>query len=276
MVDEKPIAFACEGDWLYGVVTAPLAPQERGVVIIVGGPQYRVGSHRQFTLLAQDLALQGIASMRFDYRGMGDSEGEMRPFDSVDTDLRAAIDQFFKTAPSLKSVVIWGLCDGASAAVFYASQDERVSGLVLLNPWVRTDGGVAKATLKHYYRSRLLEPGLWGKILRGQFDYSAAAGSAWHLLRVAFGAPPEQPGSLPDRMFDGLSRYCGQVLFVLSGADLTAQEFSELSGGSDKWQRLLAGPGVKVQRLTGADHTCSRRVWHDQVAHWTAEWIRSW
>jgi hypothetical protein len=29
--------------------------------------------------------------------------------------------------------VIWGLCDGASAAMFYAEQDRRVSGLVLLN-----------------------------------------------------------------------------------------------------------------------------------------------
>lgn len=276
MVEENAVAFACEGAWLYGVISVPQAAGERGVLVVVGGPQYRVGSHRQFTLLARSLAQQGISCMRFDYRGMGDSEGKMRPFDSVDADLRAAIDQFFKTAPSLKSVVLWGLCDGAAAAVFYASKDERISGLALLNPWVRTDGGVAKATLKHYYPRRLLDPGLWEKILHGRFDYSAATSSAWRLLRTALIAAPELPGSLPDRMYAGLSRYRGKVLIVLSGADLTAQEFSALAAGSDKWQRMLAAPGVKVERLAGADHTCSRRVWLDQVAHWTTEWIGSW
>jgi hypothetical protein len=72
-------------------------------------------------------------------------------------------------------VVLWGLCDGASAAAMYAPGDARVAGLALLNPWVRTEGGAAKATLKHYYRSRLLDPGLWKKIASGRFDAAQAA-----------------------------------------------------------------------------------------------------
>ena len=28
--------------------------------------------------------------------------------------------------------------------------------------------------------------------------------------------------------------------------------------------------------IAGADHTFSRRVWRDQVASWTAAWVRSW
>ena len=43
----------------------------RGMLIVVGGPQYRAGSHRQFTLLARDVAATGVPTMRFDYRGMG-------------------------------------------------------------------------------------------------------------------------------------------------------------------------------------------------------------
>ncbi|WP_229425323.1 hydrolase 1, exosortase A system-associated [Massilia sp. Se16.2.3] len=104
------------------------------MLVVVGGPQYRAGSHRQFTLLARDLADAGIPALRFDYRGMGDSEGDLQTFEHVEDDLRAAIDRFFLEVPGMREVVLWGLCDGASAAAMYAPQDARVSGLVLLNP----------------------------------------------------------------------------------------------------------------------------------------------
>jgi len=52
-----------------------------GVLIVVGGPQYRVGSHRQFLLLSRRLAAEGHPVMRFDYRGMGDASGAMRGFE---------------------------------------------------------------------------------------------------------------------------------------------------------------------------------------------------
>src|SRR5690606_31415058 len=109
------------------------------------------GSHRQFVLLCRHLAAHGIPAMRFDYRGMGDSTGAERGFDTVADDIRAAIDSFIKRVPSIGRVVLWGLCDAASAACLYAPSDERVGGLVLANPWVRTAAGEAKTYLKHYY-----------------------------------------------------------------------------------------------------------------------------
>ncbi|MEO6566032.1 MAG: alpha/beta fold hydrolase, partial [Casimicrobiaceae bacterium] len=81
-------------------------------MIVVGGPQYRVGSHRQFALLARALARVGIPALRFDYRGMGDSEGDRRSFDEIDADIAAAIDTLCREA-HLARVVLWGLCDGA-------------------------------------------------------------------------------------------------------------------------------------------------------------------
>jgi exosortase A-associated hydrolase 1 len=281
---EQALAFECHGEWLYGVASVPAQPAARGVLIVVGGPQYRAGSHRQFTLLARSLAAQGIAAMRFDYRGMGDSQGAARDFEQVGDDLRAAIDQFTQAVPQVKEVVVWGLCDAASAAMFYAAQDARVTGLVLLNPWARTEGGIAKTTLKHYYRGRLLEAGLWKKILSGRFDYAAAAGSFVRLARAAFGAGrapagdagPGADAPLPQRMLKGLSRFSGPVLLVLSGADLTAKEFTDMAAASTEWQTLLAAPRVSRRELAPADHTFSRREWRDQVANWTGEWVRSW
>lgn len=95
---EIPITFACGTDNLFGVLNLPESSDQRGVVIVVGGPQYRVGSHRQFVLLARALAQQGVPVMRFDYRGMGDSTGQQRAFDTIDNDIRSAIDVFFITA----------------------------------------------------------------------------------------------------------------------------------------------------------------------------------
>ena len=144
---EEAVVFECEGESLVGVLSLPAAPATRGVLIVVGGPQYRVGSHRQFTLLARHLAAHGIPSLRFDYRGMGDSSGAVRSFEAVDADIRRAIDIFYERVSGLESVVIWGLCDAASAALFYAHRDARVGGLVLLNPWVRTPEGMARTVV---------------------------------------------------------------------------------------------------------------------------------
>src|SRR5712692_9618697 len=134
--NEIALIFDCEGESLVGILSGAGPLAGRGVLIVVGGPQYRVGSHRQFTLLARHLAERGVPALRFDYRGMGDSGGEFRTFERVGADIRWAVDRFFASVPGLKEVVIWGLCDAASAALFYAHQDERVSGLILLNPWV--------------------------------------------------------------------------------------------------------------------------------------------
>jgi exosortase A-associated hydrolase 1 len=282
--DERALRFPCGGECLYGVLSLPapgVAPAARGVLIVVGGPQVRTGSHRQFTLLARSLARAGIPAMRFDYRGMGDSEGAARDFEQVQDDLRAALDCFLAQAPGMQEVVLWGLCDGATAAAMYAPGDARVAGLALLNPWVRTEEGAAKATLKHYYRSRLLDPGLWKKIASGRFDAGQAARSFVAVARSAFaraqpGARQDPGARLPDRMHAALRGFTGRVLVMLSGADLTAQEFGSLASGSPDWQRLLDDARVTRHTLPGADHTCSQRAWHEQVVDWTAGWLRSW
>lgn len=287
--NDRAITFCCHDAWLYGILSVPEHAASRGVLILVGGPQYRVGSHRQFTLLARHLATHGVPVMRFDYRGMGDSDGSPRTFEEVTDDLSHAIDRFFKETSSLTELVIWGLCDAASAALFYAHKDVRVTGLVLLNPWVRTDAGVAKTYLKHYYLARIFAPDFWQKIREGKFDYAAAVRSVSQLVGkvVATRKKMANPSSadhestfniapLPDRMLDGLSRFKGKVLLILSGNDLTAQEFSDLLKSSRKWQRILESVQIQRRDLPDANHTFSRKEWRDQVATWTREWLASW
>ena len=250
-----------------------------GVLIVVGGPQYRVGSHRQFVLLARQLAARGVAAMRFDYQGMGDSDGEALSFEAVDGDIRAAIDVFCEHQ-SLSGVVLWGLCDAASAALFYAASDPRVQGLVLLNPWVRTEAGIARAYVQHYYRARFFQRDTWMRLLSGKLNpWRALHSLREQWLRARRGDASEGGGaepvpSLPERMADGLAHFQGPVLLILSGDDLTAQEFEDVARQSPHWQALLRAARVTIRRLPAANHTFSRREWRDQVANWSSEWVR--
>lgn len=274
-----PVTFTCEGETLVGIVTCPPQTAQRGMLIIVGGPQYRVGSHRQFALLADRLAAQhGIAVMRFDYRGMGDSSGELRGFEHAAKDVRAAIDAFFALVHGLREVVLWGLCDGASASLLYAPQDPRVSGVALLNPWVRSAQTEAAARLKHYYWTRLWSGEAWGRIVSGRVDLRASIRSLSDSVAgaVAGGRDTPRGAALHERMADALARFHGRVLIILAGQDLTAQEFVDVTEKSRQWQRLLASSHVTQRELPEATHTFSTREWRDQVAVWTAKWMQSW
>jgi exosortase A-associated hydrolase 1 len=285
---ETPFVFECRGEALLGILHDPVVPARRGVLIVVGGPQYRVGSHRQFVLLARALAAAGIPAMRFDYRGMGDSGGEFRGFEHIDDDIAAAVDAFCARCPGLNEIVMWGLCDAASAALFFAHREQRIRGLVLVNPWVRTIAGNAKTYLKHYYAARLLDPAFWRKLFSGRFapraSLRAFAGMLCDASRPAAAASaPRAPERLagdtdrplPDRMADGLARFSGDVLLIMSGNDFTAREFDEAARASPQWRDLLASPRVTRHDLGEADHTFARRAWRDLCAQWTIAWIRN-
>ena len=114
-VDEIPSVFVCNGEELLGIAHRPAQYSRRGVLIIVGGPQYRVGSHRQFVQLARHLASAGVAVFRFDYRGMGDSDGYTTAWETG-LDIAAAIHEFIGLCPELDELILWGLCDGATSS----------------------------------------------------------------------------------------------------------------------------------------------------------------
>ena len=285
--EERALSFSCNGSQLYGVISGADHQKKRGVLIIVGGPQYRAGSHRQFTLLARYLASQGIPCMRFDYRGMGDSDGDARTFEDIHDDIFCAINEFIRQMPALKEIVLWGLCDAASAAAYYAHQDNRVGGLVLLNPWVTTTQGKAKAVLKHYYIKRLRQREFWSRLATRRLQFGAVAQSFWQLARDAFTGKQTRDATmdasstgpyptLPQRVFDGLCRFEGRILLVLSENDLTAKEFSALMYRQRRWKKLLRSDRVQQENIRNANHTFSSRDWRAHVEVTTAKWLQSW
>lgn len=288
MVRESVLVFECAGQALIGVLAhaaeaAPASDMGLGVVIVVGGPQYRAGSHRQFVLLARAMAQAGVPTLRFDHRGMGDSEGEPRSFEDLDADIASAVRALQEAAPRARHVVLCGLCDGASAALLYlqrAGRGARVAGLILMNPWVRTSGVQAETRVRHYYRERLLSAEFWRKLLSGRVALAAPA-EAWRTVRTALSARRARPSSATapapahytDRMAEGCLHFGGHALIVLSGRDYTAKEFLLACQNDARWQQVLARPATRRVDLADADHTFSHAAHEQELERRCVSWL---
>lgn len=283
--DEVALTFPCGGETLVGVLSrAPAGTLGSGigVVIVVGGPQYRAGAHRQFVQLARRLGAAGHAVLRFDVRGMGDSTGARRSFEELDDDIAAALAALRQAAPEVRRVVLWGLCDGASATLLYcarAGAAAGVNGLCVVNPWLRSEQSLARTHLKHHYWQRLKQRGFWRKLLRGEVAL-AAVRDLLASFRLA-AAPALRRSESADHsdfrilMARGWHSFEGAMLLVISADDYTAREFLEGSGTLVAWRGAMSKPGLTTLNCVGADHTFStataRTAMEEGVVRWLAQ-----
>lgn len=287
---------------LVGILTFPDAAPRAALLIVAGQPQTRVGAHRMFTDLARGLAARGVASLRFDVGGWGDSPGEAREFERSDEDIAVAAAALRQAVPPGTRLWLWGLCDGASAAVLALPALRRAGiapdAICLVNPWVRSDASYAEAMVRTYYAKRLFEPAFWGRLLTGKVPLGNLLAPVRHLLsrgrRGAAAGSPGAPGDaaapsappaasspstaaaapapagpdLPALLLAQLLAYRGAVYTVLSGNDLTAGETDALMNRDKRWRKRLDRRDALL-RVPGADHTCS------DPAHWhtVCEWV---
>ncbi len=274
---EHALPFDCAGETLVGILARPAADAAAtGVVIVVGGPQTRVGSHRQFVLLARALAAAGYPALRFDVRGMGDSGGAQRDFEAIALDIGAAIDALRQACPGVAKIVLWGLCDAASASLLHveATRDPRIAGLCLLNPWVRSEASLAKTQVKHYYGQRLLQAEFWRKLLSGRLNIvKSIAEFAGKLAGASSGTGASPRLTFQDRMAAGWRAFPGPILLILSGDDYTAKEFLEYASSNADWHGLLDRPGLSRLDMPAADHTFSSQEWRKTVENACLDWL---
>ena len=283
-VQERIITVAGAGFEMLGILSLPSAgtpTQHTALLIVVGGAQYRVGSHRQFVRLARQWAAAGHPVLRFDLPGMGDSPGEPVAFEDTAPCIAAALDALQGQGGHAGGAVLWGLCDGASASLLYvqATHDRRVAGLALLNPWVRSEAGLARAQVKHYYRQRLLQAEFWRKLLRGGIGWQALRGfihKLQHLRQPASApSPSPSPAGFQVLMAQGWQTFNGPILLLLSERDLTAQEFVEQAHTSPQWRQCLQKNTVSRHTIAQADHTCAQPQAHQAIAQHTQDWLRT-
>jgi len=291
---ETPLVFQCRGQNLFGILHSPTPAAKLGVLVVTGGPTYRVGPQRMNILLARELASAGIPVMRFDFRGTGDSDGERRTprqGEDVHLDIKAALDLFCEKQSNLEGILIWGLCRGAIRTLQYAPHDSRVVGVVLLNPRVDSERIGATATLRHYYWQRITDPNFYRKVLGGDF-------SPWHSIKqlsttvlAAIGISPKSDrsapvtdGAVPEIADDfpveesiemGFRDFKGKSLMILGGGDLEAEKFRQVLNRSASLKQRIGDPDFIIEDIPGANHTFSTREWRDRAISLTKEWVTS-
>jgi uncharacterized protein len=283
---EIPLVFDCLGDDLIGIVHKPAEPSEIGVITIVaGGPQYRAGVGRGMVSLARSLAGHGVAVMRFDYRGLGDSTGDFQGYASMAEDIQAAVQAFQREVPEVKKVVLWGGCDAASGAMIHGWKVTGVESLVLGNPWVSTDE-IRSAVLRKHYAKRLGEAQFWRKLIRFEYNLLDYAVAGWKKVKAKIAqrlqspAPADvekagtNPGRPIDRMLSGLREFKGPVLFLMSGRSLVSNEFDELINGNPDWRTVYNRPSCKRVDLPDADQTFSDGDSRERVNQAIFDWVK--
>lgn len=243
-----------------------------GVVFVVGGRQYRTGAHRQFVRIARSLAAEGFSVFRFDLRGMGDSAAE--PLDFLDTapDISGAVEELRRRVPSLEKIILWGLCDGASASIVYASSNQ-VAGVIMVNPWITTTVGAARTTLRHYYLKRILSAEFWKRFVWGRVNGLQSLRYLYHQMRRGFVRLPvtaHSKADLPDLVCSAIESFTGKIAVITSEKDLTAKEFN------DELVKRYRAPAIRLPRVSffhlEADHTFSTIEQHEKLQNITLEW----
>jgi alpha-beta hydrolase superfamily lysophospholipase len=186
---------------LVGTLTRPKASAaaDLGVVLLNAGVIGRIGPHRINVKLARELALEGVASLRFDAAGLGDSAASSHglPWEKqAIADLRAALDCLGEHTGARRFAVI-GLCSGADTGYAAALEDERIVGLLMIDPF-------AYPTLRSHlirYAKRIRQRGPvgavrswilrnWRELRRTEASASAGAGSS--PPRFSRNAPPKE------------------------------------------------------------------------------------
>ncbi|TPH15554.1 hydrolase 1, exosortase A system-associated [Litorilituus lipolyticus] len=275
MMLERGVVFQSQGKQLVGVLHQTVQKSNNGVVIVVGGPQTRVGSHRLFVYIARALAVQGIAVFRFDYSGAGDSEGEIADFEHIQYDINDAINTFEQLQPHVKHITLWGLCDAASAILLYLNEFEhdKVNNLILVNPWVRQASTQARVYLKSYYTKRIFNRSFWKKLFNGKVNFINSLKELLENKRLSNSTAAEHRTPFIEAMYQGLAQFKGESLIILSGNDLTADEFNVLVENNKQWQQLILQSLNPIKTVALADHTFSDAACKEKLLKLTLELI---
>jgi len=208
------VSFDCDGSALGASLDS--AGGETGLLLVTGGTQTRIGSHRMYERLARALAQAGWPCFRYDRRGVGDSEGEDPDFRDSGPDLAAAAAAFRREQPQLKRLLGFGLCDGASTLALHGGA-AGLDGYILVNPWfVEAEAGEPPAAaIKSRYKEQLLSVEGWKRLLSGSISYRKVLKGLGKIVS-------SRPSSLAGEIATALAKTRVPAQLILATSDATA------------------------------------------------------
>lgn len=215
----RHLRFACEGDAL--VATLDTAPGRTALLLVSGGNEVRAGAWNGQATFAAKIAAQGFPVLRFDRRGVGDSEGANGGFRASTPDIAAALDALRAQCPHVDRVVALGNCDAAAALML--ARGAGCDALVLSNPWTIEDEAEEAPTevVRDHYRRRLADPAAIRRLLTGQVSLVKLARSLVAAVRPA----PAEPDGLAAQIAQGIAGFAGTIRFLIAGRDRTGLVF---------------------------------------------------
>jgi alpha-beta hydrolase superfamily lysophospholipase len=153
MTHASPVHFGRKEAPLFGWYHAPQNELNRGLGLVLcntlGNESLRV--HRSLRHLAEKLAAQGFAVMRFDFDGTGDSLGEITDTDQVKiwlNDIRFATEELKKRS-GFSKISIFGVRLGATLATQSASVLGEIEDLILWEPCLSGKDFVRESSRQH-------------------------------------------------------------------------------------------------------------------------------
>ncbi|MFO8079989.1 MAG: alpha/beta fold hydrolase [Armatimonadota bacterium] len=270
----RHLFFDSDGQRVLGVLQTPDRPMRPGALVFLHGwAGYRIGPHQMFTKAARQAAELGFASLRFDFRGRGDSQG-----DAAATTLSTMIEDAQRAVEVVcdetgaERVALIGDCSGSEVAIGAATLDERIDSLVLWSaPIVAGDRSEADAAKRRSmystYLRKIFRRETWSKLLGGRLQPGMILKA---LTRGGKGAGEE--GAESDREIDWYHRFvdfAGEVMLIYGGNDPTTdsalEHYRELS--------RKAGRELNHHIVDGANHAFYSLGWEQEVLEVSLEWL---
>ena len=279
---EKATSFVNEGSTLHAMLHVPEGfrggPGTVGVVFLHGWSGNRCGPHDVFVAAARRYCEAGFACLRFDFRGRGDSEGDMDEANlaTMISDTQAGVKHFCEGC-NLSAVVLVGICSGGEVAIGAAPLCPTVKAMSLWSvPTVGADrSGARRAKQLHnlgQYAVKLFRLSTWQKALSGGLNLpmikQALSGKGG-----AGETPEDGETARPDATIPWRERFLsfrGPMQFVYGTGDPTTKQTVE-------YYRGLSGRGKSAadfHLVEGANHSFYSLPWKRELIHVTLGWLQ--
>ncbi|MFM0200279.1 alpha/beta hydrolase [Paraburkholderia fungorum] len=277
-VIETPVWL--EGGRMFGIYCVPAshAAAAPAALLLNTGAVSRIGNARLGVRFARRLARQGIASLRVDLGGLGDSQPSLDRLSLDALYAQAGVDDAacaarWLTAQGHRGAVLLGICAGAFVGLHAASREPAVIGAVLVNlqkfTWhnICDEHGkpaVPVATFgstRTYLRS-MCQPRKWLRVVRGQSGGLPVARELAARFAARFGA------TLADRIerISGIQLGPKDVRRLFNalharGVD-TRLLYGVLDEGVEELERYFGARGGRLRRYERIDVAFCERTDH--------------